>query len=166
MYTIKVNGKYTFEIKKQPEDYLVNGEDIKVEAISKGIKKMNLLYQNKAYQTEVLILDKERKILTIKVNSNIYNLSIKDKYDALLHDLGLDSLMPTPLSELKAPMPGMVLSVFVKEGDEVLKGSNLLTLEAMKMENIIKAPADVIIKSVHIKPLDKIERNQLLVSFR
>ena len=62
-------------------------------------------------------------------------------------------------------MPGLVLSVLVKEGDEVKKGDNLLVLEAMKMENIIKSPADVTIKSIKIKASDKVEKNQVLIQF-
>jgi biotin carboxyl carrier protein len=55
--------------------------------------------------------------------------------------------------------------VLVKEGDEIKKGDNLLVLEAMKMENIIKSPADVTIKSIKIKPSDKVEKNQVLIQF-
>jgi biotin carboxyl carrier protein len=62
-------------------------------------------------------------------------------------------------------MPGLVLSILVKEGDEVKKGDNLLVLEAMKMENIIKSPADVTIKFIKIKPSDKVEKNQVLIQF-
>jgi biotin carboxyl carrier protein len=62
-------------------------------------------------------------------------------------------------------MPGLVLSVLVKEGDEVKKGDNLFVLEAMKMENIIKSPADVTIKSIKIKASDKVEKNQVLIQF-
>jgi biotin carboxyl carrier protein len=47
----------------------------------------------------------------------------------------------------------------------VQKGGNLLVLEAMKMENIIKAPADVIIKSVKVNPGDKVEKNQVMMIF-
>jgi biotin carboxyl carrier protein len=62
-------------------------------------------------------------------------------------------------------MPGLVLKVFVKEGDTVKKGDNLFVLEAMKMENIIKSAADVTIKSMNLKPGDKVEKGQLLLLF-
>jgi biotin carboxyl carrier protein len=60
-------------------------------------------------------------------------------------------------------MPGLVLKIFVNEGMEVAKGENLFVLEAMKMENIIKAPADVTVKTIKIKPGDKVEKNQVLI---
>jgi biotin carboxyl carrier protein len=62
-------------------------------------------------------------------------------------------------------MPGLVLKVFAAEGMEVKKGDNLFVLEAMKMENIIKAPADVVVKTIKIKPGDKVEKGQILMVF-
>jgi biotin carboxyl carrier protein len=79
--------------------------------------------------------------------------------------LGLSSLNAAKVSEVKAPMPGMVLKVFVTEGMEIKKGDNLFVLEAMKMENIIKSPADVTVKTIKIKPGDKVEKGQVLLMF-
>jgi biotin carboxyl carrier protein len=60
-------------------------------------------------------------------------------------------------------MPGLVLKVLVTEGQEFKKGDNLLVLEAMKMENILKAPTDGIVKSIKIKPGDKVDKNEVLL---
>jgi biotin carboxyl carrier protein len=60
-------------------------------------------------------------------------------------------------------MPGLVLKVLVKDGDVIKKGDNILVLEAMKMENSIKAPADATIKSVKIIAGDKVEKNQVMI---
>jgi biotin carboxyl carrier protein len=62
-------------------------------------------------------------------------------------------------------MPGLVLKISVKVGDVVKKGDNLFVLEAMKMENIIKSPADVTIRTIRIKPGDKVEKGQVLIGF-
>ena len=105
------------------------------------------------------------KTAEIKVNNNIYTVSAKDQYDVLLDKLGLSSLNSAKVSEVKAPMPGLVLKVMVAEGDEVKKGDNLFVLEAMKMENIIKSPADVVVKTVKLKPGDKVEKGQVLLQF-
>ena len=62
-------------------------------------------------------------------------------------------------------MPGLVLNIFVEEGMEVSKGENILVLEAMKMENIIKSPAEGRVKTIFIKNGDKVEKNQILLEF-
>ena len=126
---------------------------------------LHVLYQHQSYRVEVVDFSRVDKTAQIKVNGHIYTISIKDQFDDLLKALGLDNLQSNKVAELKAPMPGLVLSILVKEGDTVSKGDNLFVLEAMKMENIIKAPADVQVKSLKIKPGDKVEKNQLLIVF-
>lgn len=59
---------------------------------------------------------------------------------------------PSPSKgSLKSPLPGTVLKVLVKAGDAVKRGSILLTLESMKMENNIMAEHDAVVKAVHVK---------------
>ncbi|MCY1515396.1 Glutaconyl-CoA decarboxylase subunit gamma [compost metagenome] len=58
-----------------------------------------------------------------------------------------------------------MLSVFVAAGDEVKKGDNLLVLEAMKMENMIKSPTDGLVKKVAIQQGEKVEKNEILIEF-
>jgi biotin carboxyl carrier protein len=62
-------------------------------------------------------------------------------------------------------MPGLILSVAVAEGQEVKKGDPLLILEAMKMENVIKAPADATVKVIKVRKGDSVDKNQVLVLF-
>ncbi len=65
--------------------------------------------------------------------------------------------------EVSAPMPGSVIEVSVKVGDEVKENDELLVLEAMKMENPIFAPAAGTIKEVKVKEKDTVEAEQVLV---
>lgn len=165
MYNIKVNDKYNFEVNRNGDALLVNDATINAD-----IKQLNqLLYhiinQDGSYNAEVVSFDREAKTAEIKVNNNIYTLTAKDRFDVLLDKMGLSSLMAAKVSEIKAPMPGLVLKVLVEEGAEIKKGENLFILEAMKMENIIKAPADVTVKTIKIKPGDKVEKGQILMLF-
>ena len=66
-------------------------------------------------------------------------------------------------SELAAPMPGVVRSVNVGEGESVTKGQTLIVLEAMKMEIRIQAPFDGMVKSLAVKVGQPVEREQILV---
>jgi len=62
-------------------------------------------------------------------------------------------------------MPGLVLSLKVAEGQAVSAGDPLLVLEAMKMENEIKAPFDAVVQSVHVSAGDAVQKGQLLIGF-
>ena len=66
-------------------------------------------------------------------------------------------------SELAAPMPGLVRSVNIAEGESVVKGQTLLVLEAMKMEIRIQAPKDGTVKKLLVKQGQTVEREQILI---
>lgn len=69
------------------------------------------------------------------------------------------------LKPLKITMPGKVLNVKVKEGDQVEQGQGLVVVEAMKMENILMAPGKAKVKKIHVKSGDRVESGAVLVSF-
>ncbi|MDF1675934.1 MAG: biotin/lipoyl-binding protein [Vicingaceae bacterium] len=125
----------------------------------------HVIKDNKSYNLELLKLNPEEKTVFVKINGLKYKFQLKDKFDDLLHSLGMDNLLVTKVSDLKAPMPGLVLSIDVEIGKEVKKGDALLILEAMKMENVIKSPTDGVIKSIAVKTSQAVEKNQLLLHF-
>lgn len=166
MHKVKVNDQFLFEVEDKDSVLLVNGEPIQLDVSVPGHNKTNVLYQNKSFNTELVELNKAEKTCKIKVNGNIYQINIEDQFDVLLKQLGLDNLTSNKVSEIKAPMPGLVLKVLVEENTEVKKGDNLFILEAMKMENILKSSTDGVIKKVLVKQGDKVEKNQVLVQFK
>ena len=66
--------------------------------------------------------------------------------------------------QLKAPMPGLVVTIPVSEGQSVEKGQVLLVLESMKMQNELKAPKAGIIQRIRVKPGESVEQKQTLLS--
>jgi pyruvate carboxylase subunit B len=67
---------------------------------------------------------------------------------------------------LLAPMPGLVVRVPAAAGQAVEEGSSLVVLEAMKMENDLKAAAPATVEQVHVRPGQPVEKGDLLISFR
>jgi len=65
--------------------------------------------------------------------------------------------------EVKAPMPGKILEVLVKVGDQVKEDDEVIMLEAMKMENPIYAPADGTVQEINVKANDSVETDQLMM---
>jgi biotin carboxyl carrier protein len=165
MHQIKVNSQYNYEVDNNGDELIINGEIINADAKQINASAWHIINNLKSYNAEVISFNSAEKTAEIKVNNNLYTVTAKDQFDILLDKLGLSSLNAAKISEIKAPMPGMVLKVFVNEGMEIKKGDNLFILEAMKMENIIKAPADVTVKTVKIKPGDKVEKGQVLMLF-
>ncbi len=62
-------------------------------------------------------------------------------------------------------MPGKIIEIFVKDGDEVKAGKPLLIMEAMKMENEMRAAGDVKIKKIKVKQGDSVETGAVLIEF-
>lgn len=170
MYTIKVNNsnESKIELKNNSGNDFIFSKDSK--DISTNIIKVregvyHLIQNNESYTIEVVKYVAEEKKLSLKINNTVYHYDIKDKYDDLLHSLGLDSLATKKVNDIKAPMPGMVLNILVTEGQEVKKGDALIVLEAMKMENILKSPSDGVVKKIAINKGVAVEKNQLLIQF-
>lgn len=66
---------------------------------------------------------------------------------------------------LKAPMPGLVLRVEATPGQRVTAGAGLVVLEAMKMENELKASAAAVVRSVRVQAGEAVEKGQILIEF-
>lgn len=165
MNKVTVNETYAFDIHKLDEVLSVNEEQILLDTLFIDDHKRHIIYNNQSYSVELVDLDKVEKKATIKVNGSSYQVKITTPLDLLLKQLGMDNLAASKVLQLKAPMPGLVLSVLVKEGQEVVKGESLLILEAMKMENIIKSPTDGTVQRIEVAQGDKIEKNTVLIKF-
>jgi biotin carboxyl carrier protein len=165
MYKLNVNGRHVFEVDKTGEGLKINGDVVNADIKQISNTQWHIINNLASYNVEVISFNRAEKTAEIKVGNNIYTITAKDQFDILLDQLGLSNLNAAKVSDIKAPMPGLVLKVFVNEGMEIKKGDNLFILEAMKMENIIKAPADATIKTVKIKSGDKVEKGQVLLMF-
>ncbi|MGD2100018.1 MAG: acetyl-CoA carboxylase biotin carboxyl carrier protein subunit [Desulfobacterales bacterium] len=66
-------------------------------------------------------------------------------------------------TEILAPMPGTIINILVKEGDDVLEYQEVIILEAMKMENAIPTPEAGKVKEIKVKVDDKVATNQVLM---
>jgi biotin carboxyl carrier protein len=166
MYKIKVNDKTELNVDVTAKATTINDVIVNADVVKLDATNYHIIDNLKSYNAEVVNFNREEKTAEIKVNGNTYHLKAKDQFDALLDQLGLSNLNSNKISDIKAPMPGLVLKVLVNEGDEVKKGDSLFILEAMKMENIIKAPADAVVKAIKVKPTDKVEKGQLIILFK
>ncbi len=166
MYEISSSNR-SFQVK--PSDSLgsgsINDKDYSIDVKQIDDKTFHIIKDHKSYNVEIVKADYKSKEFHIKVNNTDYQFKAKDQFDLLLKELGMESVSNTKVNELKAPMPGLVLDILVNPGDTVSKGDGLIVLEAMKMENILKSPADVVIKSIEVERTNAVEKNTILIKF-
>ncbi|MBU3658963.1 MAG: acetyl-CoA carboxylase biotin carboxyl carrier protein subunit [Flavobacteriales bacterium] len=124
-----------------------------------------LLHKGKKFHGEIVKDDSENNQLTIKINHRVFQVKKRGELDELIASLGLDVPKIKKLKELAAPMPGRVLKIFVKEGDEIQIGDNVLSLEAMKMENILKAEGIGTVSKICIAEGDVVDKGAVLIEF-
>jgi biotin carboxyl carrier protein len=134
-----------------------------LDIISSSNGQFHILKNQKAYNVEIESIDYKKKTFTFKVNGSVYTSTISDKYDRLIDQLGMKVGVVQHSGDVKAPMPGLVVEVPVAVGQTVAKGDKVLILEAMKMENVIKAAGDGVIKAVHVSKGMAVEKGQLLI---
>lgn len=109
--------------------------------------------------------------------------SRQNKYEILFNDISYSFTVETPFSmqrmkvlsagrgkidkeTLKAPMPGKIIDVLVREGASVLRGEPLVILEAMKMQNEIQSPVNGKIEKVLVKPNSSVMKDDILVEIK
>jgi biotin carboxyl carrier protein len=164
MFKAEVRGNnYQIEIEKN--QILIDGDELDFDLVELGGGKYHLISNNKSYAVDLVSVDKQTKNVEIKVNNSVYQVALKDKMDELLERLGMDNLLEAKTEDLKAPMPGLILEIFVEKGAEVIKGDKLLILEAMKMENVIKAPGDGIVDKIKVEVGNSVDNGQVLITF-
>lgn len=161
MIKATINGKKEFSV----GDNELDGQAVEWDIIEVRDNTFHILKNNKSYNATLISFNAEEKTMVINVNGNDYEISIKDKYDLLLQQLGITAKSASAVQSIKAPMPGLIINVVAKEGDEVKKGDTLLILEAMKMENVLKSPRDGVIKKVKAELKQTVEKNHVLIEF-
>jgi biotin carboxyl carrier protein len=162
---VQVNKKVNYELDLRGSEIRLDEKVIDLDCRKINARQSSILYKNRSFNVELIEANTLDKTFAVKVNGNVYQVDIEDRYDLLLKQLGLDYSMSGKIADVKAPMPGLVLKVLIVPGQEVVKGDNLLVLEAMKMENMIKSPTDGIVAKILVSTGDKIEKNTILLQF-
>ncbi len=124
-----------------------------------------IIAEGKNYQVTVRSYDDQTGIYNIRINGVNFDCKVVTRLGRLIQELGFNKMSKMHDMEILAPMPGLVLHTEVSDGDVIKEGDTLLTLEAMKMENIIKAHFDGKISKIHVQKGDKVEKGQLIMSF-
>jgi biotin carboxyl carrier protein len=156
-----VEQKQSWKIAIQKEQEPWIHYDISKEDYKRTESYYSFLFKGVSYLIDVIGQDTEYTVFT---RNSFRTVKIFND-EMLLHEslkrgggLGVEK-------ELKSGMPGKIIQLFVKEGDVVKANKPLLIMEAMKMENEIRAASDVKIKEICVKQGASVETGQILIKF-
>lgn len=161
-YTTIINAKeYTVEVLDEKHVSL-NGQVLEVdfESVS-GQPVYSLIIGGKSYEGYVYPDEQNWQVL---LHGRLYQASVEDEREKRLREAAGGGVAANGEFHLKAPMPGLVVSVPVSEGQVIQKGQVLLILESMKMQNELKAPKDGTVSRIKVKAGETVEQKQALLS--
>lgn len=122
------------------------------------MKKIKVKVEGKKYQVEVIELKSGN--LKLNIEGKEYIIDPKDVMND--KEINLDAPKPNKKT-ITAPLPGIISEIKVKSGQKITKGTVLIKIIAMKMENEITAKTDCKIKQINIKQNDKVNKGDILL---
>jgi biotin carboxyl carrier protein len=143
------------------------------------MKNFKFTINGNEYDTEIVSI--EDNIAEIVVNGTTYSVEIEQKLQSvktpkLMRSVAVPSTdshpsvsktaspsAPKGTGSIKSPLPGVILDIYVREGDSVKIGQKLLMLEAMKMENNINADKEGRVASIKISKGDNVMEGDILI---
>lgn len=144
---------------------LINGSPTQISFTNERNGNFIIHTKDEHIAAEVLEVNEAKNKFLIKIANGFYPIELKDDTDILLEYLGMTHLQQVVIKDVKAPMPGLILDILVQVGQEVKKGDPLMILEAMKMENVLKATGEGTITSIVVEKGQSVEKNSILIKF-
>ncbi len=121
----------------------------------------SLIVDGKSYEAYVYEGEEDIEVL---LKGQLYHSRVEDERERRLRAASGGGVIESGPYNLKAPMPGLVVSVSVEVGKEVEKGDVLLILESMKMQNELKSPRDGVVGRILVDVGDSVEQREKLLT--
>jgi len=164
-FETEFNGeKIRVELNDKNNSVIINGKEIHFSIVEKDHHRFLLRVGTKIYKCDNITETDES--VSFSINGTLYDVKIKNEEQLLLEKLGFATSKKDSQGLIMAPMPGKILDIAVSEGDEVEEGEAILILEAMKMENELKAGMTGVIHSIQVKKGESVEKNQILLEIK
>ena len=156
-------GDHTYEIEvRSDREITLDGKPYTVDFQSMGGQPVySLIHDFQSYEGFVHPTDDGLQVL---LRGQLFEVLVEDERQRRLRQSSDIQVSGMGEFQLKAPMPGLVVAVPVEEGQTVPKGANLIILESMKMQNELKSPREGVVQRVRVRPGDRVEHNQVLVT--
>lgn len=125
-----------------------------------GDQVWSMLVNNHSYEVYAEFIEGEWRVL---VDGERHDVDVEDERLRRLRALSGPGHAPAGDLAIKAPMPGLIVKVLVQEGEAVSVGQPVLLLEAMKMENELRAARAGVVKSVKVQPRQAVDQGSTLL---
>jgi pyruvate carboxylase subunit B len=158
-YVATVDGQ-AYDVGLEEDGLTLDGEPVKVdlESIDGGFHYSLLV----GADSHEVFVERCGDVCFVTLDGQRFQVRVEDERDRRRGERKA-AVEETGDREVTSPMPGVVVAVLVKEGQEVRTGEGLLILEAMKMENEILAPRNGTITAVCVTPGERVGQDDLLV---
>jgi pyruvate carboxylase subunit B len=140
---------------------VVNKKDIEFEIVEQSDSQILFRVGTKLHKIRNIRVDGGE--IECTVDGKWISATLKNEQQLLLEKLGFKTAVEKSVGSLQAPMPGKILELLASEGDKVELGDPVAILEAMKMENELKAPCAGTIQSISVTTGASVEKNQILL---
>ena len=161
-YVVTLNGKKD-NLKVINNHLVVNGDkEYQVELSEINKNSYLLRVDNKVY--EVAVDRKNNETYSFLLDGFYFQTEVRTQLQEKARELLSNKESATHHDIIKAPMPGLILKVKKKEGDDVEIGESVAILEAMKMENEIRSPVSGKIKEILVKEGISVEKDEIIIS--
>lgn len=163
LYTLGSKNKYSFKLPLSETIVIGNREyDIKIKEDDKH--GTFILWKNRRYPVEI-IQNRQNKY-EILFNDISYNFTIETPF-SLQRKKFLDKGKGKNEKEIiVAPMPGKIVEVLVREGNDISRGEPVIILEAMKMQNELQSPVDGKIIAVNARANTNVNKDDILIEIK
>lgn len=162
-YTIQLDGKgINIRIDRDGKISIENRPAMHVDYREIDPGRFSLLLDGRSYS--LTLEERGNNIYAATIHGKEYQLNVEDERRKRLRAFIGDAVGADGPIEITAPMPGMVLDLLVKEGDEIKENQPLVILEAMKMENEIRSVCSGTVKKLHITSGQPVEKGQQLIT--
>jgi pyruvate carboxylase subunit B len=161
-YVVDVNGE-TIDVDLETTGVIVGGETRQAHLAGLEGTPVRLVTIGNEVHRVVVRRGESRGRYTLWVDGFRYEVEALDERTRAIRDLSGASAAATGPAPLRAPMPGLVVRVSVQSGDVVAAGQGLVVMEAMKMENELRASSAGRVKAVHVQPGTAVDKGALLI---
>ena len=161
-YVVEIDGeRRTVEI--EGDRITIDGAELRARLTDVAGTPVSLLTIGERVYRLVARRGDARGRYTLSLDGRRFAAEALDERTRAIRDLSAASAAAAGPAPLVAPMPGLVVRVSVQVGDEVAAGQGLVVMEAMKMENELRAPSAGTVKAVHTAPGSPVEKGAVLV---